>query len=92
MTAAIYLGLGLFLGVLGGIATFLHCDVMRRIVALNIAGAGIFLVLVGGTGRGSVDAVAHALVLTGIVVAVSITGVALVLLARLAEKDQEGDR
>ncbi|MFB6260482.1 MAG: NADH-quinone oxidoreductase subunit K [Thiohalorhabdaceae bacterium] len=89
MTAVIYLGLGLFLAVLGGIATFLHRDVLRRIVALNVAGTGVFLVLAAGAGRGGVDAVAHALVLTGIVVAVAISGVALVLLARLAEKDQE---
>ncbi|MEF8794607.1 NADH-quinone oxidoreductase subunit K [Thiohalorhabdus sp.] len=91
MTAVIYLGLGLFLAVLGSIATFLHRDVLRRIVALNVAGTGVFLALAAGAGRGGADPVAHALVLTGIVVAVAITGVALVLLARLAEKDGEGD-
>lgn len=89
MTSAIYLGLGLFLAVLGGAAAFLHREILRRIIALNIAGTGVFLVLAAGPGRGGTDPVAHALVLTGIVVAVAITGVALVLLARLAEKRRE---
>jgi multicomponent Na+:H+ antiporter subunit C len=86
MTAAIFVFLGLFLAVLGGVAAFLHRDGIHRIIALNIAGSGVFLLLVAIPGGGSgVDPVAQALVLTGIVVAVAITGVALVLLARLAE-------
>jgi multicomponent Na+:H+ antiporter subunit C len=86
VTAAIFLFLGLFLAVLGGIAAFVHHDGIHRIIALNIAGSGVFLLLVTIPGRADgVDPVAQALVLTGIVVAVAITGVALVLLARLAE-------
>lgn len=87
MTAtALYLFAGIFLAVLGGVAAFLHRDSLRRIIALNIAGSGVFLVLVTASRtEGAVDPIAQALVLTGIVVAVAITGVALVLVARLAE-------
>ena len=86
MTAAVFVFLGVFLAVLGGLATFLHRDGLRQVIALNIAGSGVFLLLVAVPSRGAgVDPVAQALVLTGIVVAVALTGVALVLLARLAE-------
>ncbi len=60
---------------------------LRRLIALNIMGSGIFLVLIGlarlypGT---LPDPVPHAMVLTGIVVAVSATAFGLVLLRRLA--------
>ncbi|MFP4132354.1 MAG: NADH-quinone oxidoreductase subunit K [Thiohalospira sp.] len=89
MTGAVFLFAGIFLAVLGGLAAFLHRDGLRRIVALNIAGSGVFLLLVAAPGAVG-DAVAHALVLTGIVVAVAVTGVALVLLARLAELGGRG--
>jgi len=86
MTAAIFLFLGLFLAVLGGLTTFLRSDGLHRIISLNIAGSGVFLALMAAPGgEEGVDPVAQALVLTGIVVAVAISGVALVLLARLAE-------
>ncbi|MGM0475896.1 MAG: NADH-quinone oxidoreductase subunit K [Pseudomonadota bacterium] len=86
MTGLIYAGLGVFLFVFGLLAAFQHRDTMVRLVALNIAGAGIFLFLVGSAGRdGDPEPVSHALVITGIVVAVSLTGVALGLLARLVE-------
>lgn len=86
MTALLYAGLGVFLFVLGLLAAFQHRDTVVRLVALNIAGAGVFLFLVAAAGRdGEPEPVSHALVLTGIVVAVSLTGVGLGLLARLVE-------
>ncbi len=94
MTALIYAGLGVFLFVFGLLAAFQHRDTLVRLVALNIAGGGVFLFFVAGAARdGTPDPVSHALVLTGIVVAVSLTGVALGLLARLVEaggRDGEG--
>jgi multicomponent Na+:H+ antiporter subunit C len=59
---------------------------IRRIIAANLMGGGVFLILVALARRSpsSVpDPVPHALVLTGIVVSVSATGLALVLAKRL---------
>ena len=57
-----------------------------RILALNIMGSGVFMVLLGVAARGDgpPDPVAHALTLTGIVVAVSATAFALALVVQLA--------
>ena len=67
-----------------GLHAFMLCrHLMRKLLAFNIMGSGTFLVLVGLAqhGRGP-DAVPQALVLTGIVVAVSATALALVLIRR----------
>ncbi len=60
-----------------------HTHLLRRLLAFNIMGTGCFLLLVGLSqhGRGP-DPVPQALVLTGIVVAVASTALALVLLRR----------
>ena len=71
---------------------------VRRIIAANLVGSGVFLFLVAlarRTPSGLPDPVPHALVLTGIVVSVSATACALALARRLhtAEDDtqpQEG--
>jgi multicomponent Na+:H+ antiporter subunit C len=58
---------------------------LRKIIALNLMGAGVFLVLIAlahRTSGGRPDPVPHAMVLTGIVVAVSATALALALLRR----------
>jgi len=58
------------------------------VLALNVMGAGVFLVLIAVAYRGAgtpADPVPHALVLTGIVVAVSATALALALGKRLGE-------
>ena len=57
-------------------------------LAINVCGAGVFLVFVALAYRGpglAPDPVPHALVLTGIVVAVSATALAVALGRRLAE-------
>lgn len=58
-------------------------SLLRKAIAFNVAGAGVFLLLVALAARppGEPDPVPHAMVLTGIVVAVSVTGL-LVALAR----------
>lgn len=72
----ILFGLGLF----GFVA---HRHLLRRLLAFNIMGSGSFLVLVGlaQDGRG-VDPIPHAMVITGIVVAVASTALALVVFRR----------
>lgn len=74
---------------LAGVALFalglLHFVVrkhrIRRILALNLMGSGVFLVLIALAKRGTdgPDPVPQAMVLTGLVVAVSATAVALYL-------------
>lgn len=73
-------GLLVILGLLGFI---LHRHLIRRLLAFNLLGSGCFLVLTGlSQSAQGVDAVPHALVLTGIVVTVSATALALVLIRR----------
>jgi multicomponent Na+:H+ antiporter subunit C len=73
-------------GVLG------HSDLVRRTIALNLASSGVFLVVVALARRsGLPDPVPHALVLTGLVVGVSSTALALALAVRL-ERDARARR
>jgi len=81
--AAFLLGIGLY-GLWKG------PELLRRILALNLLGAGIFLLMVTLAYRPvlqgeAADSVLHALVLTGLVVAVSATAFALALLGRLKQ-------
>jgi multicomponent Na+:H+ antiporter subunit C len=84
--AALYALVGCGLFVLGLHALAAQPHLLRKILALNVSGAGVFLVLVAAAYRapGEVpDPVPHAMVLTGIVVAVCATAVALVLAGRV---------
>ena len=77
-------GVGLFN--LGLYALIMHAHLLRKILAINIMGSGTFLVLVALGGRSpgaSPDPVPHAMVITGIVVAVSATALALALILRM---------
>jgi multicomponent Na+:H+ antiporter subunit C len=84
LTACVLVALGLR-------GALLHASLLQRIVAINVMGAGVFMLLIAVAYRGpglSPDPLPHALVLTGIVVAVSATALALALARRLhAERD-----
>ncbi|RFA29383.1 hypothetical protein CAI21_09975 [Alkalilimnicola ehrlichii] len=57
---------------------------LRKVLSLNVLSASVFLLLVAVARQSEpLDAVPHAIVLTGIVVTVSTTAVALALLVRL---------
>lgn len=72
---------------------FAREHVARRILAANLLGSGTFLILIALARRGAAaDPVLHALVLTGIVVSVSATAVALALARRLGAADRAADR
>jgi multicomponent Na+:H+ antiporter subunit C len=63
-------------------------ELLKKIIAVNIMGGGVFLLLVAIARRNWADAadpVPHAMVLTGIVVALSATALALALARRIAE-------
>jgi multicomponent Na+:H+ antiporter subunit C len=81
--AAWYAWAGVALCTLGLFGFIVHRHLVRRLLAFNIMGSGSFLLLVGlaQDGRG-IDPVPQALVLTGIVVAVASTALALVIFRR----------
>jgi multicomponent Na+:H+ antiporter subunit C len=84
----IYALVGIVLFVLAAGGVILLTDPVRRILAFNLMGSGVFLVLVGLAQRdGQVDPVPQAMVLTGIVVSVAATALALALARRLAAGD-----
>lgn len=75
---------GVILFAIGATGTILLANLLRRVLAFNIMGSGACVVLVSLAQRnGSADPVPQAMVLTGIVVAVAATGVAVALARRL---------
>lgn len=75
-------GAALFAMGVAGVVLIAH--LLRRVLAFNLMGSGAFLVLVGLAQRaGAPDPVPQAMVLTGIVVAVAATALALALVRRL---------
>ncbi len=87
LCGAVLVGLGLF-----GLIT--HPDALRKLLAFNLLGGGVFLVFGTIARRGAAagfggDPVPQALVITGIVVAFASTALAVALLRRLAEAGGE---
>ena len=83
-------GAGLF--AIGLRATLLQSTLLLRVLALNVCGAGVFLMFVAIAYRGPAqpaDPVPHALVLTGIVVAVSAMAMAVALGRRLSRVEDD---
>jgi multicomponent Na+:H+ antiporter subunit C len=83
---------GMALVTLGLYALIVHAHLLRKVLALNIISSGVFLVFIGLARRApeagaalpmEPDPVPQAMVLTGIVVAVAATGLALALIVRL---------
>jgi len=87
MTAAsLYALCGVALLGIGFYAAVVHVHQLRKVLAVNVMGSGVFLVLVAlayRTPNAPPDPVPHAMVLTGVVVAVSATAVALSLVRRI---------
>ena len=79
-------GAGLFSIGLLGLVSYHH--LLRRILALNVMGSGVFLIFVALAKRAGTapDPVPHAMVLTGLVVSVSATALGLVLIDRLQRR------
>ncbi len=85
-TVFLYALVGVVLFSLGLYALIVHAHLLRKILAINVMGSGVFLVLVAlakRTGEDTPDPVPHAMVITGIVVAVSATALALTLMLKL---------
>ena len=88
----LYALVGALLFALGMAGVIVLGHALRKILAFNLMGSGCFLILVGLAQRqGGVDPVPQAMVLTGIVVAVAATALALVLARRLHDGGQGDD-
>lgn len=73
---------------LGGLLLVHH--MLRRVIAVNLMGSGVFLVLVSLAARSSPpDPVLQALVVTGLVVAISATAFAVRLASARAQHSSE---
>ncbi len=85
LASAALIGLGFF-----GMVVQSHP--LKRLLAVNVLGNGVFLALIMIARRlpGGPDPVPHAMVLTGIVIAVSATAFALALVRRQA-RDAAGE-
>lgn len=88
----LYAGAGAVLFAMGMAGVVLLDVALRKVLAFNVMGSGAFLVLVGLAQRGGIaDPVPQAMVLTGIVVAVAATALALALIKRLTGQDRAED-
>lgn len=86
--AVLFVAAGGAMTVIGLVALVAVHDLLRRVLAINVMGTGVFVVLAAVAWRSdpsAPDPVPHALVLTGIVVTVSITAVALALVQRVED-------
>ncbi|WP_279482461.1 NADH-quinone oxidoreductase subunit K [Aureimonas sp. SK2] len=82
-------GAGLVSIGLYGFLAGLH--LLRRVLAFNVMGGGLFLLFGATAARsGPVDPVPQALIITGIVVALSLTALAVALVAALAGESGRG--
>jgi multicomponent Na+:H+ antiporter subunit C len=87
----LYASIGAGLFSLGLYALIMHAHLLRKILAINVMGSGVFLVLVAlakRTGDEMPDPVPQAMVITGIVVAVSATALALILMLKVSAKSR----
>ena len=85
---------GVALFAIGFYSLLVQAHLLRRIMALNVMGSGVFLVYIalGAQTPGPIpDPVPHAMVLTGIVVSVCATGLALALVDRVQASASEVD-
>jgi len=82
----LYALVGIALFSMGLHAVIVRSHLLRKILAVNIMGSGVFVLLVALARTASdtaVDPVAQAMVITGIVVSVSATALALALMLRI---------
>lgn len=90
-TLQLFMYAGAFILVAGVAVTLLVRDLIRRLIALNVASGGVMLLLLAlaDRGDGEPDPVTQALVLTGIVVMAAVTGIAIVLARRVEQLDDD---
>jgi multicomponent Na+:H+ antiporter subunit C len=85
-TFELYLFCGGALVLIGLYAVARRQHLLHKLLGINVMGSGVFMILLSLAARGeTADAVPQALVLTGIVVAISATALGLTLMQRMAE-------
>jgi len=87
-TSLFYAGAGVLLFCVGLFALMVRPHLLYKVLALNVAGSGVFLTYIALAFRGNgtlTDPVPQAMVLTGIVIAVSTSALALVLTLKLQQ-------
>lgn len=90
-TQLLFAATGALIFVFGLVAGLRNDGTLARVIAINISGVGLFLLLVALAYRGlsqPADPIPHALVLTGIVVAVAASGLAIAIGRKLDELRQ----
>lgn len=93
-SAQLYIITGVVLFGMGLYALIVYPHLLRKILGMNVMGIGVFMVFVAVGYRGPdqiPDPVPHALVITGIVVAVCATGLALTLATQIADRTGAAD-
>lgn len=77
---------------IGWAGLVLRPEPLRKLIAVNVMGLGVLMLLVAFAYRGDAppDPVPHALVITGIVVSVAATALGLVLIRRAREVEAAG--
>jgi multicomponent Na+:H+ antiporter subunit C len=91
----LFLLAGAALFALGLSGVFSDVSALRRIIAVNVMGNGVFLTFIALAARSGADRpdpIPQAMVLTGIVVAVCATGLALTLADRLRKEQANNDK
>ena len=84
--AAWYLCLGIVVTVTGALRLLMVQDLIARLIALNVTGAGSLMLLMALAARSNpIDPVISALVLTGLVITAAFTSVGAVLIRRLED-------
>jgi multicomponent Na+:H+ antiporter subunit C len=85
-TALLYMVVGVVLFGMGLFALVAYPHLLRKILGVNVMGTGTFMVFIAiahGGDTEPIDPIPHALVITGIVVAVCATGLALALASQV---------
>jgi len=88
---SVYAAAGILLFFIGLYALFFRRQLLRKILAANVMGSGVFLIFIGLVKQPgqSTDPVPQAMVLTGIIVTLCFTAAAIALAIRLKELNEE---
>lgn len=88
-----YLILGIVMVTIGALRLLMVQDLVARLIALNVTGAGSLMVLIALAARSApIDPVISALVITGLVITAAFTSVAAVLIRRIEDAPDLDDR
>ena len=92
-TATWYLLLGIVMVIVGALRLLMVQDLVARLIALNVTGAGSLMLLMALAARSTpIDPVISALVITGLVITAAFTSIAAVLIRRIEDVTDLDDR